>query len=102
MFAEANRHPEKDILYALARLRRIELNTNIVAFCGGRHGLGVALTADGEVWQWGEVMGRDKPAPFPLPVVAKLLRQFKIQNSLDHTEPLTLEKPTPLAKAPTQ
>lgn len=100
LFAEADQHPEKDLFYQPAHLRRIELNKNIVAFCGGRHGLGVALTADGEVWQWGELLARSKPAPFPLSIVAKILRQFNVKNSLDRTTPLTFDRPIPLDKAP--
>lgn len=98
LFAEVDRYPEKDFLYEPARLRRVELKKDIAGFCGGRHGFGVALTTNGEVWQWGEVLGRSKSAPFPLPVVAKLLRQVKVQNDLDHTTPITLQKPLPLEK----
>jgi alpha-tubulin suppressor-like RCC1 family protein len=48
-----------------ARLRRIPLPADIVAFCGGRHGLGVALTQGGDVWTWGETLGQHT-RPFPL------------------------------------
>ncbi len=44
--------------YQPARLRRIQLQENVVAFCGGRHMLGAALTSEGEVWTWGEASGQ--------------------------------------------
>jgi alpha-tubulin suppressor-like RCC1 family protein len=43
-----------------AQFRRIALGKDVVAFCGGRHGLGVALTSQDEVWMWGEALGQHR------------------------------------------
>ncbi len=96
MFAEADKHPEKEVMYQPATLRRIELDTNIVAFCGGRHGLGAALMANGEAWHWGETLGRLKyPA---LATIERTLSKIGVHASWDNP-PLVLEQPARLGKA---
>ena len=57
-FSAIDQFTANELLYQPTRLRRINLDKQIVAFCGGRHGLGVALTKDGEVWQWGESLDK--------------------------------------------
>jgi len=52
-----------------AKLQRIDLQKEIVAIAAGRDSIGVALTQDGGVWTWGEVLGNrpdlvlSKPKP---------------------------------------
>jgi alpha-tubulin suppressor-like RCC1 family protein len=54
------------------------LQKNVVAFGTGRHDLGVALTADGRVWTWGEALGREtRPIP-PLQMLSKVLNRMGI------------------------
>jgi alpha-tubulin suppressor-like RCC1 family protein len=95
-FGEADKLSDHELVYQPARLHRIDLNKNIVAFCGGRHQLGVALTADGEVWEWGETLGQPK-YPF-LARLRKLAKNLGLRADWDDA-PLVLENPTKLSKS---
>ena len=64
--------------YAPAQLRRIKLPKDIVAFCGGRHMSGAALTSSGEVWTWGDAWGDSTPAVPPLQALSRLLKQLHL------------------------
>jgi alpha-tubulin suppressor-like RCC1 family protein len=80
------------------RLRRIPLNKDIVAFVGGRHRLGVALTREGEVWTWGWALGEHRPGTF----LVKLLRRAGISVPWDEhgPDPVTHVEPWQLPNAP--
>ena len=50
--------------YKPKEFKRIPIQKDIVAFgTTSRHGTGAALTRDGEVWTWGQVLGEYKPVP---------------------------------------
>ena len=81
-----------------ARLRRIALQKDVVAFCGGRHQLGAALTSEGEVWTWGEALGRQtRPVP-ALQFCSHVLRRIGLGDpGWGEPEPVTLLEPSRLA-----
>jgi alpha-tubulin suppressor-like RCC1 family protein len=82
------------VTYEPRRLRRIELQKDVVAFATGRHGLGVALTADGQVWTWGEALGREtRPIP-PLQLLSKSLNRIGIGVQWGDPHPVILKRPT--------
>jgi alpha-tubulin suppressor-like RCC1 family protein len=72
-----------------AQLRRIQAPKEIVAFEGGRHRLGVVLTSEGEVWTWGEALGRHT-------LISRLLKRVGIPVE---PRPVILKKPSLLEKA---
>jgi len=80
-----------------AQFRQIRLPSNIAAFCGGRHMSGAALTADGEVWTWGEAMGQHTHPFPPLQWCARLLNRTGVNvrwgmpETVVHQEPTRLE-----------
>jgi alpha-tubulin suppressor-like RCC1 family protein len=82
--------------YEPRRLHRIELQGEVVAFGTGRHGLGVALTADGQVWTWGEALGRETPPIQPLQLLSKGLNRIGIGVHWGGPHSVILKKPTPL------
>jgi len=53
--------------YKPVQLREINLRKDIVAFAAGGDNIGVVLTRDGEVWTWGNVLGRHSPKDFWTP-----------------------------------
>jgi RNA polymerase sigma factor (sigma-70 family) len=55
--ASDHRRIKPDAEYKPIVFRRINLAKDIVAFAGGGDNIGVALTRDGEVWTWGNVLG---------------------------------------------
>ena len=81
---------------ALAPLRRLDLPTNVVVFAGGRHRFGAALTADGEVWIWGEALGQHTPALLPLQVLSKLLNRLGVPAHWGEPGPVFYEEPVRL------
>ena len=82
------------VTYEPRRLRRIELQKDVVAFATGRHGLGVALTADGQVWTWGEALGREtRPIP-PLQLLSKSLNRIGIGVQWGDPHPVIFKRPT--------
>jgi hypothetical protein len=84
------------VTYEPRRLRRIELQKDVVAFATGRHGLGVALTTDGQVWTWGEALGREtRPIP-PLQLLSKGLNRIGIGVQWGDPHPVILKRPTPI------
>jgi hypothetical protein len=79
-----------------AQLRRIQLPKDVVAFCGGRHGLGAALTAEGEVWTWGEALGRHtRPLP-GLQFCSSLLNRVGVKVLWGEPGPVILKEPSKL------
>lgn len=81
------------VTYEPRRLRRIELQKDIVAFGTGRHGLGVALTADGQVWTWGEALGRQtRPIP-PLQLLSRGLNRIGIGVRWGEPHPVVFKRP---------
>jgi alpha-tubulin suppressor-like RCC1 family protein len=64
-----------------ARLQWIQAPEGIVAFCGGRHvfGFGATLTAQGEVWTWGEALGQETASIPALQTCSKLFNQIGLQ-----------------------
>ena len=54
--ASADHNPRGGVLTP-AKLKRIDLKKDFVAFATGRDNIGVALTRNGEVWTWGQVIG---------------------------------------------
>jgi hypothetical protein len=83
-----------------AQLRRIQIPKDVVAFCGGRHMAGAALMADGEVWTWGEALGRDTRAFPPLQSLAGFLGRGGINVHWGDPEPVMLTEPTKLENVP--
>ena len=82
------------VTYEPRRLRRIELQKDVVAFATGRQGLGVALTADGQVWTWGEALGREtRPIP-PLQLLSKSLNRIGIGVQWGDPHRVILKRPT--------
>ena len=88
------------IAYEPRRLRRIVFQKKIVGFGTGRHGLGVALTADGQVWVWGEALGRETQAIPPLQLLSEGLNRVGIGVHWGDPRPITLKSPTPLEIEP--
>jgi hypothetical protein len=82
------------VTYEPRRLRRIELPRDIVAFGTGRHGLGVALTADGQVWTWGEALGRETLPIVPLQLLTKGLNRIGIGVNWGDPHPVVFNRPT--------
>jgi alpha-tubulin suppressor-like RCC1 family protein len=82
------------------QFRRIELPKGVVAFCGGHHQLGAALTADGEVWTWGETLGQQTFPIAPVRGLARLLNQAGIHVQWADPEPVVLKEPARLETQP--
>jgi alpha-tubulin suppressor-like RCC1 family protein len=91
--------PETSLQYSTnqpARLRRIQLPKDVVAFCGGLHKLGAALTAEGEVWTWGEALGQHtRPIP-PLQFLSKVVKPPGITGDWGDPQPVILNEPAKL------
>jgi hypothetical protein len=85
--------------YPPAMLRRIDIPGDVVAFCGGRHKLGAALTSDGEVWTWGEALGRHTPAIPPLQLCCSVLNRVGMQVDWGNPKPVILKTPSRLQKS---
>jgi alpha-tubulin suppressor-like RCC1 family protein len=83
-----------------ARLRRIALQKDVVAFCGGRHLLGAALTSEGEVWTWGEALGRHTRPIRPLQSLSRWLTRFGVSVHWGDPGPVTFKEPTLAGIAP--
>ena len=79
-----------------AQLRRIQVPANVVAFCGGRHKAGAALTADGEVWQWGQALGQHTRPVLPLQFAASLVGRVGIKVQWGDPAPVILREPARL------
>jgi len=78
-------------------LRRIALQKDVVAFAGGRHRLGVALTRDGEVWTWGWVLGRHDLMTTFLQTLSRLFPRASILARRGWPEPVTRPEPWQLS-----
>ena len=73
---------------ALPELTRLDLKQGVIAFAGGgTKPFGAVLTADGEVWTWGKVLGKDIPERPALQYMAKLLRQVKVNVHWGESKP---------------
>jgi alpha-tubulin suppressor-like RCC1 family protein len=83
----------------LAQFRRIALEKDVVAFCGGRHGLGVALTSEDEVWMWGEALGQHKGGIPPLQFLSGILNRAGVGAHLGEPGPVILKQPARLGVA---
>jgi alpha-tubulin suppressor-like RCC1 family protein len=81
------------------RLRRIQLQKDVVAFCGGRHRLGAALTAEGEVWTWGEALGQHTRAVLPLQFCSYLLGKVGVNVFLGEPGPVIFNEPERLGRS---
>lgn len=57
MDASDHRRVKPDSEYKPVKFVKIDLNKDIVAYIAGGDNIGVALTRDGEVWTWGNVLG---------------------------------------------
>lgn len=79
-----------------AQFRRIALEKDVVAFCGGRRKLGVALTADDEVWMWGEALGQHTRAIPPLQFLSGVLNRAGVGVRLGEPGPVILKEPVRL------
>ena len=83
--------------------RRIALQKEVVAFAGGRHRLGVALTPDGDVWTWGWALGERSPGTTFMQGFSRLLTRTGIPNPwraarpdpVSHMDPWRLPIDTP-------
>jgi alpha-tubulin suppressor-like RCC1 family protein len=100
MFGVAAGLAPRTFLCAPARLRRISVPKNVVAFCGGRHGLGVAVTSDGEVWTWGEALGRQTRPIHTLQVCSRVLNRLGVPVRWGEPRPVVYKEPTRLRADP--
>lgn len=75
--------------------RRIELPKDIVAFAGGHHRLGVAVTRDGEVWTWGMALGERSPGDAFVNGLSTFLNRVGIRTrwGQGQPDPVMREKP---------
>ncbi len=80
-----------------AQLRRIRLEKDVAAFCGGRHLLGVALTSGGEVWEWGEALGKHTVGVPPLQFCSRLLNRLGLPVRWGEPGPVVFTTPTRLS-----
>jgi len=76
-------------------LRNINLQKDIVAFCGGRHRLGVAVTRDGEVWTWGWALGQQGPATAIVQALSQFLNRAGVRNKWGQGRPDPVIHPEP-------
>ena len=67
--------------------RRIALQKDIIAFAGGRHRLGVALTRDGEVWTWGWALGQHTRTTTMERAFARILNRVGFRNRWAQAQP---------------
>ena len=96
LFGDAAMTSLLDSNYQPARFRRIQLPKEVVALCGGRHMLGAALTANGEVWSWGEALGQHTRQIQPLQVFSRLLGRVGVQVQWGDPRPVILKEPSRL------
>jgi hypothetical protein len=68
----------------------ISFRKQIVAYSGmgNRQPLSVVLTADGEVWTWGRVLGEDIPARPGLQRMARFARRFGLPTDWGERKPI--------------
>jgi hypothetical protein len=76
-----------------AQFRRIGLEKDVVAFCGGRHGFSAALTSEGEVWIWGEALARHTRAIPPLQFLSSVLNRARVPVRLGDPQPVIFKEP---------
>ena len=76
-------------------LRRIGIQKDIVAFSGGRHRLGVAVTRDGEVWTWGWALGQQSPAAAVVQALSQFLNRAGVRNKWGQGRPDPVIHPEP-------
>lgn len=50
--------------YKPIKAKKLDLPKDIVAYAAGGDNIGIVLTADGEVWTWGRVLGEHSPKDF--------------------------------------
>jgi alpha-tubulin suppressor-like RCC1 family protein len=79
-----------------AQFRRIQLPKDVVAFYGGRHKLGAVLTAEGEVWTWGEALARHTPPNTALELFSSLLNRVGANTHWGEPGPVILNEPAKL------
>lgn len=79
-----------------AQFRRIGLGKDVVAFCGGRHGFGAALTSEGEVWMWGEGLAQHTRAIPPLQFLSSVLNRGGVRTHLGDPQPIIIKEPVRL------
>ena len=82
-----------------AQFRRIALGKDVVAFCGGRHTLGVALTSQDEVWMWGEALGQHSGWIAPLQFLSGVLNRAGVGVRVGDPAPIILKEPARLGVA---
>ena len=58
--------------------------------------LGAALTANGEVWIWGEALGQHTPPIPPLQFCSRLLNGVGVQVQWGDPRPVILKEPSRL------
>ena len=102
LFSQAAEPVSQPSLSTPARLRRIRVPKNVVAFCGGAHGVGVAVTSNGEVWTWGRALGRQTRPIGALQVCSSILSRLGLRVRWGQPQPVVLEEPTRLGPDPTQ
>jgi len=79
-----------------AQYRRIGLEKDVAAFCGGPHGFGAALTTEGEVWMWGEGLAQHTRAFPPLQFVSSVLNRVGVPVRLGDPKPVLFKEPARL------
>ncbi len=76
-----------------AVFRRIEVPGQIVAFACGPRNFGVALTSEGEVWNWGELLGRKKRPVPALQTLSRALNRIGGNVQWGEAGPVVADKP---------
>jgi len=79
-----------------AQFRRIALDKEVIAFCGGRHTLGVALTSEDEVWMWGEALGQHRGGFFLLQFLSGVLNRAGVGVHRPESQPVIVKDPVRL------
>lgn len=81
MDASDHRMLKPDKEYKPIIFKKIDFDKDIVAYTAGGDSLGVVLTADGEVWTWGSVLGEHSPKDFEGPHHSMVIPTFTM---VDH------------------
>ncbi len=103
LFAQADQPSFQASRCGSARWQRIQLPAeakDVVAFGGGHHGFGAALTRQGEVWTWGEALGRHTGGIAVLQFVSGLLKRVGVQTHWGEPRPVTFKEPERLGVSP--
>ncbi len=77
--AAEHRTIKPDSKYAPLKVKKIDLQKDVVAFAAGGDDQGIMLTRDGEVWTWGKVLGEHSTKDFVGPDHTPAYPKFRIK-----------------------